>query len=67
MTTICSCGHQANPDYYNVIEKSYDKYGNACLAYKTVCRDCYITSDRFESEDDAYKWLAQQEVAIDPF
>lgn len=63
MTIICSCHHEVDQinQTHSVIEKSYDKLGQPCISYKTVCTSCYTKGD-WISEDEGYVWLSEQEV-----
>jgi len=63
MTITCSCGHKVNQieQTHSVISKDYDRVGNPCLAYRTVCTTCYVAGD-WVSEEQGYLWLSEQEV-----
>lgn len=59
---ICTCGHKVQDfaQTHQVITKGYNRRGDACLDYKTVCDDCYATEERFETEVEALIWLHEQ-------
>ena len=68
MTITCTCGHKVHQieHTHSVISKDYDKYGQACLCYKTVCTACY-TKGEWVSEDEGYLWLSEQEIVDLPY
>lgn len=66
MTITCSCGHKVNQieQTHSVISKNYDRVGNPCLAYRTVCTTCYVAGDWVSDEELGYKWLTSDSETV---